>query len=74
MTTDTDTPHRQDDGHQEVRLAVLLLALVLGLQITGAAVYLACEHPALAEPLGVGAAVMGALAAVAGVVTRALRR
>ncbi|MFG2785716.1 hypothetical protein ACGFY7_48855 [Streptomyces prunicolor] len=74
MTTDTDAPRRQDGDHRDLRLAVLLLTLVLGLLITMAAIYLAREHPALAEPLGVGAAVMSALAAVAGVVARALRR
>ena len=74
MTTDTDAPRRQDGDHRELRLAVLLLTLVLGLLITGAAIYLAREHPVLAEPLGVGAAVMSALAAVAGVVARALRQ
>ncbi|MET7783860.1 hypothetical protein ABZU94_32255 [Streptomyces mirabilis] len=76
MTTDTDTdaPRRQDGDHRELRLAVLLLALMLGLLITGAAVYLAREHPTLAQPLGVGAAVLSALAGVAGVVARALRR
>ncbi|MFE9883347.1 hypothetical protein [Streptomyces sp. NPDC005784] len=74
MTTDTDAPRRQDGDHRELRLAVLLLTLVLGLLITGAAIYLAREHPALAQPLGVGAAVMSALAAVVAVVARALRR
>lgn len=73
MTTDTDPP-RSDGDHRDLRLAVLLLALVMGLLITAAAVYVAREHPALAQPLGVGAAVMGALAAVAGVVARCLRR
>ncbi|WP_330301776.1 MULTISPECIES: hypothetical protein [unclassified Streptomyces] len=46
----------------------------MGLLITGAAVYLARVHPALAQPLGVGAAVMSALAAIAGVVARVIRR
>lgn len=49
-------------------------ALLVGLLITGAAVYLARVHPALAQPLGVGAAVMSALAAIAGVVARVIRR
>jgi hypothetical protein len=53
---------------------VLLLALVVGLLIAGAAVYLARQHPTLAQPLGVGAGVMGALASLAGVMARALRR
>jgi hypothetical protein len=74
MTTDTDSPRQQDEDHQELRLAVLFLTLVLGLLITAVAIYLACEHPVLAQPLGVGAAVMSALAAVAGAVARALRR
>jgi hypothetical protein len=53
---------------------VLILALVVGLLITGAAVYLAPEHPRLAQPLGVGAAVMSALAAIAGFVACVVRR
>ncbi|WP_406426636.1 hypothetical protein [Streptomyces sp. NBC_00147] len=74
MTTDTDAPRPQNRDHQELRLLVLLLALLVGLVITGAAVYVACVHPPLAQPLGVGAAVMSALAAIAGVVARAIRR
>ncbi|MGW2748076.1 hypothetical protein [Streptomyces sp. NPDC001450] len=74
MTTDTDASRPQDGEHRELRLMVLLLTLVVGLLITGAAVYLAREHPALAQPLSVGAAVMSALAALAGVVARAIRR
>jgi hypothetical protein len=74
MTTDTDAPRPQDRDDRELRLMVLLLALLVGLLITGAAVYLARVHPALAQPLAVGAAVMSALAAIAGVVARAIRR
>jgi hypothetical protein len=74
MTTDTDAARPQDGTHRELRLAVLFLALVTGLLITGAAVYLAREHPSLAQPLSVGAAVMSALAAVVGLVARAIRR
>ena len=53
---------------------VFFLALLVGLLITGAAVYLVREHPTLVQPLGVGASVMSALAAVAGVVARVVRR
>ncbi|MGW9022702.1 hypothetical protein ACWGQ5_00390 [Streptomyces sp. NPDC055722] len=74
MTTDTDASRPQDSDHWELRLVVLLLALVVGLLITGAAIYLARVHPTLAQPLGVGAAVMSALAALAGVVARVIRR
>ncbi|MEU6885654.1 hypothetical protein ABZ918_10655 [Streptomyces viridosporus] len=74
MTTDTDASRPQDRDHQDLRLVVLLLALVVGLLIIGAAVYLARAHPSLAQPLGVGAAVMSALAAIAGVVARVMRR
>ncbi|WP_327425824.1 hypothetical protein [Streptomyces sp. NBC_01236] len=74
MTTDTDAPRPEDRDHRELRLVVLLLALLVGLLITGAAVYLTRVHPALAQPLGVGAAVMSALAAIAGVVARVIRR
>ncbi|MEV7862983.1 hypothetical protein DIZ27_44995 [Streptomyces sp. NWU339] len=74
MTTDTDDLRRQDRDHQELRLVVLLLALVMGLLITGAAVYLVREYPSLAQPLGVGAAVMSALAAIVGVVALVIRR
>ncbi|WP_328939729.1 hypothetical protein OG288_42160 [Streptomyces tauricus] len=63
MTTDTDTPRPQYRDHRQLRLLILLLALL----ITGAAVYVARVHPAYAQPLGVGAAVMGALAATAGI-------
>ncbi|MDW8806526.1 hypothetical protein P1P68_17435 [Streptomyces scabiei] len=74
MTTDTDAPRPQDRCHRELRLALLLLALVVGLLITAAAVYVARVHPTLAQPLGVGAAVMSALAAIGGVVARVIRR
>ncbi|MFH0518450.1 hypothetical protein ACHBTE_14880 [Streptomyces sp. M41] len=76
MTTDTDTdaPRPQGPDHTQLRLAVLLLALVVGLLITGASVYLAHAHPELAQPLGVGAAVMSALAALAGIVALCIRR
>ncbi|MFE5923186.1 hypothetical protein [Streptomyces sp. NPDC056468] len=74
MTTDTDGPRPQDSEHLDLRLMLLLLALEVGLLITGAAVYLARVHPALAQPLGVGAAVLSALAAVSGVLARVLRR
>lgn len=74
MTTDTHEPRPQDGEHRNLSLMLLLLALVVGLLITGAAVYLARVHPALAQPLGVGAAVLGALAAVAGALARVLRR
>ncbi|MCQ9130201.1 hypothetical protein [Streptomyces hilarionis] len=74
MTTDTDDSRPRDRDHQELRLVVLLLALVVGLLITGAAVYLTREHPSLAQPLGVGAAVLSALAAIAGIVARVIRR
>jgi hypothetical protein len=74
MTTDTDDCRPQDRGHQDLRLVVFLLALVVGLLITGAAVYLTLEHPSLAQPLGVGAAVISALAALAGIVARVIRR
>ncbi|WP_404195827.1 hypothetical protein [Streptomyces tauricus] len=67
MTTDTDTPRPQYRDHRQLRLLILLLALLVGLLITGAAVYVARVHPAYAQPLGVGAAVMGALAATAGI-------
>lgn len=74
MTTDTDDSRPQDRDHQDLRLVVLLLALVVGLLISGAAVYLAREHPSLAQPLGVGAAVISALAAIAGIVAHVIRR
>ncbi|MEV7209431.1 MULTISPECIES: hypothetical protein [unclassified Streptomyces] len=74
MTTDTDDSRPQDRDHQNLRLVVLLLALVVGLLISGAAVYLAREHPSLAQPLSVGAAVISALAAIAGIVARVTRR
>jgi hypothetical protein len=72
MTTNADAP-RQDRDHRELRMIVLLLALAMGLLITGAAVYLALVHPSLAGPLGVGAAVLGALASAVGVLARAVR-
>lgn len=74
MATDTDDSRSQDRNQQELRMALFLLALVVGLLITGAAIYLAREHPSLAQPLGVGAAVMSALAAVTSVIARVLRR
>ncbi|MET8134112.1 hypothetical protein ABZV24_19510 [Streptomyces sp. NPDC005251] len=74
MTTDTGPARPEDSDHQEVRIVLLLTILVLGLLITVAAVYLARVHPALAQPLGVGAAVMSALTAIAGIVARTIRR
>ncbi|MFP3989516.1 hypothetical protein U9R90_18955 [Streptomyces sp. E11-3] len=74
MTTDTDAPRPQDRDHRELRLVLLLLTLLVGLLITMAAIYVARVHPTLAQPLGVGAAVMSALAAIAGVVARTIRR
>ncbi|MFF7452428.1 MULTISPECIES: hypothetical protein [unclassified Streptomyces] len=74
MTTDTDDSRPQDRDHQDLRLVVLLLALVVGLLITGAAIYLTREHPRLAQPLGVGSAVISALAAISGIVARVIRR
>ncbi|MEU7086901.1 hypothetical protein ACIG54_07645 [Streptomyces achromogenes] len=73
MASDTDD-RSQDHDHRELRLAVLVLALVVGLLITGAAIYLAREHPSLAQPLGVGATVMSALCAITGVIARVMRR
>jgi hypothetical protein len=70
MTTDTDRTTPQDREYHELRLVFLLLTVVVGLLITAAAIYVARMHPALAEPLGVGAAVLRALStcAAAGVV------
>jgi hypothetical protein len=74
MTTDTDPTRPQNHDHQELRLVILLLTLLVGLLITAAAVYLARVHPTLAQPLGVGAAVVSALAGITGVITRIIRR
>ncbi|WP_367132969.1 MULTISPECIES: hypothetical protein [Streptomyces] len=74
MTTDTNASRPQDSDHRQLRLVVLLLALLVGLLITGAAIYLARVHPTLAQPLSVGAAVISALSSLVGVVTRAVRR
>ncbi|MEY2245986.1 hypothetical protein ACFVXA_37450 [Streptomyces sp. NPDC058246] len=70
----TNPTRRENSDHRELRIVLLLTVLVLGLLITAAAVYLARVHPALAQPLGVGAAVMSALTAIAGVVARTIRR
>ncbi|MEV4741619.1 hypothetical protein [Streptomyces sp. NPDC049555] len=74
MTTDTDDSRAPDRENPDLRLVVLLLALVVGLLVTGAAAYLTHEHPSLTQPLGVGAAVASALAAIAGVLARVMRR
>ncbi|MEU2391844.1 hypothetical protein [Streptomyces sp. NPDC007369] len=73
MPTSTNAPG-PDGSNQELRMVVLLLALALGLLVTAAAVYVALVHPSLAEPLAVGAAVLGALTGVGGLIARALRR
>ncbi|GAA1545917.1 hypothetical protein GCM10009730_63750 [Streptomyces albidochromogenes] len=73
MSTTSDTPDEGRDDHRELRLVVLLLAMAVGLLIAGAAVYLAHVHPSLAEPLGVGAAVLGAVAGVAAIAVRCVR-
>ncbi|MER5465758.1 hypothetical protein ABT010_34850 [Streptomyces sp. NPDC002668] len=73
MTTSADAP-RQDRDHRELRMIVVVMALVMGLLIPGAGVYLALVHPSLAGPLGVGAAVLGALASAVGIVARAMRQ
>ncbi|MFJ2111938.1 hypothetical protein ACIOEX_08500 [Streptomyces sp. NPDC087850] len=72
MTTNPNVPG-QDRDHRELRLVVLLLAMGMGLLATGAAVYLSLVHPSMAGPLGVGAAVLGALAGAGGAVARAIR-
>ncbi|MFF3663549.1 hypothetical protein [Streptomyces olivochromogenes] len=74
MTTDTDPSCPQNHDHQELRLVILLLTLLVGLLVTAAAVYLARVHPTLAQPLGVGAAVVSALAGITGVIARIIRR
>ncbi|WP_406422738.1 hypothetical protein OH809_10050 [Streptomyces sp. NBC_00873] len=74
MNTETNAPSAEPYRDRELRLVVLLLALLLGLLITAAAIYLTRAHPALAQPLGVGAAVISALAAVTGAVSHAVRR
>ena len=74
MTTDTDGTTYQDREHNELRLVLILLTVVVGLLITAAAIYVARVHPVLAQPLGVGAAVLSALAGVAGAIGHALRR
>ncbi|MGW3312083.1 hypothetical protein ACWDG9_36495 [Streptomyces sp. NPDC001073] len=74
MTPDTDGTTHADREHHELRLVLILLTIVVGLLITAAAIYVARVHPALAQPLGVGAAVVSALAGVAGAIGRVLRR
>lgn len=73
MLTNTNAP-RQSSDNQELRLVILLLALTMGLLVTASAVYLALVHPSVAEPLAVGAAVLGALPGAAGIIARVLRR
>jgi hypothetical protein len=70
----TEPSHPQSSTSWDLRMAVVLLALVVGLLITGAAIYLALVHPTLAQPLGVGAAVLSALVSLVGLVARAIRR
>ncbi|WP_030723043.1 hypothetical protein [Streptomyces sp. NRRL F-2580] len=73
MPSNTNVPRRDRDG-QELVMAVLFLALTLGLLITASAVYLVLVHPSVAEPVAVGAAVLGALTGVGGIVGRVLTR
>ncbi|WP_412079559.1 hypothetical protein ACLF6K_39145 (plasmid) [Streptomyces xanthophaeus] len=63
----------RNDDHRELRTLLLLLALAVGLLITGAAVCLAVVHPWLADPLAVGAAVLTCLAGLARTVAKAAR-
>lgn len=72
MTTNADAS-RQDRADRKLRTAVLLLGLAMVLMITGAAVYVARVHPSLAAPLSVGAAVLGAVAGAAAMVSRLVR-
>ncbi|MER7540742.1 hypothetical protein ABTX77_39155 [Streptomyces sp. NPDC097704] len=72
MTTSTNAP-RPDPDSQELRWVVLLLTLMLGLLVTSAAVYVALVHPSAAEPLAVGAAVLGALTGAGGLIARVFR-
>ncbi|MFE2433080.1 hypothetical protein ACFXJ5_41070 [Streptomyces sp. NPDC059373] len=74
MTSNSNVPAPRDDEHETLRVYLLLLAMVVGLLIAGAAIYLVHLHPSLGEPLGVGAAVVAALATVTGVAARAVRR
>ncbi|MEW2098187.1 hypothetical protein AB0882_18120 [Streptomyces sp. NPDC012485] len=48
--------------YRELRTLLLLLAMAVGLIITGAVVCLTFAYPRLAEPLAVGAAVLTCLA------------
>ncbi|MQS06008.1 hypothetical protein [Streptomyces alkaliphilus] len=73
MTTNTDRP-RRDRGPHELRMVVLLLVLTVGLLITAAAVYLALAHPTLTGPLGLGAAILTALACTTGTLVHAVRQ
>ncbi|AJF70310.1 hypothetical protein [Streptomyces vietnamensis] len=72
MPASTNAP-RPDRDNQELRLVVLLLALALGLLVTSAVVYVALVHPSTAEPLAVGAGVLGALTGAGGLIARVLR-
>ncbi|MGW0827130.1 hypothetical protein [Streptomyces sp. NPDC002845] len=75
MTTNPTPPDPQrDNGYQELRMYVLLLVLAVGLLVVGAAAYLVRVHPSLLGPVSVGAAVLGALAAVVEAAARTARR
>lgn len=61
MTTNPNVPGQNRD-HRELRLVDLLRAMGMGLLATAAAVYPSLVHPSMTGPLGVGGAVLGALA------------
>lgn len=62
MATDPNTPRREDQ-HQDVRLYLLLLTLLVGLVIVAGTVYLSYQHPKLAAPIQAGGSVAAVLAA-----------
>ncbi|TJZ90818.1 hypothetical protein [Actinacidiphila oryziradicis] len=56
-----DVTDCRDDEQQGVRLYLLLLALAVILLVVAGLVYLTYQHPALADPLGVGFAAAAVL-------------
>jgi hypothetical protein len=62
------------DEQRELRTFLLLLAVAVGLLVTGSAVCLTVIYPRLAAPLAVGAAVLTCLVGLVGTVAATSRQ
>ncbi|MER5853755.1 hypothetical protein ABT126_44505 [Streptomyces sp. NPDC002012] len=60
----------RNDEHRDLRTLLLLLAMAVGLLVTGPVVCLTFTYPKLAEPVAVGATVLTCLVGLVRMVVR----